>query len=247
MSTSPIAPTSALSLLIKLIVLFSLSSSRCTVAFSINNDPQKSNNISKVQLDESHAHWNQQPTRKSFLEKVSATILSTSSALVVTSLKPRVATAQTTPSSSSNNTGDKQYNLSSEAIASIVKSDLTENYFLTNGHLTRSIYDESATFTDEIDTYNLDQWIKGTSQLFVSPTSKGSKSRVNLVGDVMANDKEVVFRFEEDLMFNIPFKPVVFVSGKVILARNEESGLITSYREFWDQDVGTVLKSARFK
>ncbi len=137
---------------------------------------------------------------------------------------------------------DKQLNLAPSEIASIVEEDLVKNAFLTNGKLTRSIYDEKATFTDEIDTYGLDQWIKGTSRLFVGPPG----SRVGLVGPVEANEKEVVFRFEEDLMFNIPFKPVVNLSGKVVLARDENTGLITSYREFWDQDVKTVLKSAKF-
>ncbi|GFH51260.1 hypothetical protein CTEN210_07736 [Chaetoceros tenuissimus] len=138
---------------------------------------------------------------------------------------------------------DKQLNLSPSDIAAIVKKDLVENAFLTNGKLTRSIYDEKATFTDEIDTYGLDQWIKGTSKLFVGPPG----SRVSLVGPVEASDKEIVFRFEEDLMFNIPFKPVVNLSGKVVLERDLGTGLITSYREFWDQDVKTVLKSAKFK
>ena len=138
--------------------------------------------------------------------------------------------------------GDKQYNLSAADIASVVEKDLVENAFLTNGKLTRAIYDEKATFTDEIDTYGLDQWIKGTSRLFVGPPG----SRVSLVGPIEANENEVVFRFEEDLMFNIPFKPVVNLSGKVILARDEQTGLIVSYREFWDQDVKTVLKSAKF-
>ena len=139
---------------------------------------------------------------------------------------------------------EKQYNLLPQAIAEIVSKDMTENSFLTNGQLTRSIYDEKATFTDEIDTYTLPQWIKGTSRLFVPPP-KGS--RVGLVGDVIATDEKVEFQFEEDLMFNIPFNPTVFVSGKVILERDVNSGLITSYREFWDQDVKTVLKSATFK
>jgi hypothetical protein len=137
---------------------------------------------------------------------------------------------------------DKQLNLPPSEIASIVENDLVQNGFLTNGKLTRSIYDENAIFTDEIDTYKLDQWIKGTSRLFVGPPG----SRVDLVGSVDANEKEVVFRFDEDLMFNIPFKPVVKLTGKVVLARDESTGLITSYREYWDQDVKTVLKSAKF-
>jgi hypothetical protein len=150
-----------------------------------------------------------------------------------------VATIQPTESKAS----DKQYNLSPNEIASIVEEDLVKNSFLTNGKLTRSIYDEKATFTDEIDTYGLDQWIKGTSKLFVGPPG----SRVSLVGPMEADDKKIEFRFEEDLMFNIPFKPVVNLSGKVVLERDEKTGLITSYREYWDQDVKTVLLSAKFK
>ena len=69
---------------------------------------------------------------------------------------------------------------------------------------------------------------------------------MSLVGDVDVNEKEVTFRFDEDLMFNIPFKPVVALTGKVVLTRDERTGLITSYREFWDQSVNEVLKTAKF-
>ena len=37
--------------------------------------------------------------------------------------------------------------------------DLEEGQFLVTGALTRSIYDESCTFKDEIDTYTLDKWM----------------------------------------------------------------------------------------
>jgi hypothetical protein len=37
----------------------------------------------------------------------------------------------------------------------------------------------------------------------------------------------------------------VKLTGRVDLVRNPTTGLITSYREFWDQSVGEVLKSAR--
>eukprot|EP00979_Chaetoceros_neogracilis_P007066 scaffold1472_cov245-Chaetoceros_neogracile.AAC.9 len=154
------------------------------------------------------------------------------SSAVATTILPRSSIAS-----------DKQLNLTPSEIAAIVERDMVENSFLANGKLTRSIYDEKATFRDEIDTYGIDQWIKGTSKLFVGPPG----SRVSLVDGVKANDKEVVFKFEEDLMFNVPFKPVVNLSGKVVLERDEKTGLITSYREFWDQDVKTVLKSAKFK
>ena len=193
-------------------------------------------------------------TRSDFIHQAwqkSCIIISLSSASILTSTQN--ANAVTSSSSSSSSSEGKQYNLSPEAIAQIVSNDLVQNSFLTNGKLTRSIYDERATFTDEIDTYTLPQWIKGTSQLFVGPPTiigEGGKrrgSRVGLVGDVIATNEKVEFRFEEDLMFNIPFNPIVFVSGKVVLERDLESGLITSYREYWDQDVATVLKSARFK
>ncbi len=180
-------------------------------------------------------------SRSKFFQKAIQTtkLVSLSSALL-SSLDSTVANAATATTDEA-----KQFNLTPEEIAQIVKTDITQNSFLTNGQLTRSIYDEKATFTDEIDTYTLPQWIKGTAKLFVPPSKGGS--RVGLVGDVFADQSKVEFRFEEDLMFNIPFKPIVFVSGKVVLDRDLDSGLITSYREFWDQDVNTVLKSARFK
>ena len=69
---------------------------------------------------------------------------------------------------------------------------------------------------------------------------------MSLVGDIDVSKTEVSFRFDEDLMFNIPFKPVCSLSGKVVLTRDVNSGLITSYREYWDQSVNDVLKSAKF-
>ena len=36
------------------------------------------------------------------------------------------------------------------------------------------------------------------------------------------------------------------LSGKVVLTRDEKTGLITSYREYWDQSVNDVLKTAKF-
>lgn len=131
-------------------------------------------------------------------------------------------------------------NVSDEQIKEVVIADLKDRHFLVTGDLTKSIYRPTATFTDEIDTYGLDQWQKGTSRLFVA---KGSD--VRLVGDILVSPKKVEFRFDEDLMFNIPFRPVVSLTGKVELKRDAE-GFITRYQEFWDQDVATVLKSAKF-
>jgi len=171
-------------------------------------------------------------TRTSFLQK----------SLQVAAVNLLVSTQIPIVKAETSETSAKQYNLSPDKIASIVKSDVVERAFLSNGNLTRSIYAESATFTDEIDTYKLDQWMKGTQRLFVGPPG----SYVNLVGNIEATEKEVSFQFEEDLMFRIPFRPVVHLTGKVVLERDIDTGLITSYREFWDQDVVSVLKTAKF-
>jgi len=136
----------------------------------------------------------------------------------------------------------KLRNLSDDELKAIVTSDMVSRSFLVSADLTREIYDESATFTDEIDTYTLPKWIQGTKRLFVA-----DGSRVDLVGDVLVSPEKVEFKFDEDLMFNIPFKPVVHLTGSVVLKRSADTGLITSYQEIWDQDVATVLKSAKFK
>ena len=130
--------------------------------------------------------------------------------------------------------------LTDAQVKEIVKSDVIDRQFLATGKLTRSIYRPTATFTDEIDTYGLDQWMQGTQKLFV-----GEKSTVRLVGDIDVTPEKVEFRFDEDLMFRIPFTPVVSLTGSVILAR-DEAGYITSYKENWDQAVWTVIKSAKF-
>lgn len=129
---------------------------------------------------------------------------------------------------------------SEEELKQIVRADVVDRQFLVTGNLTRSIYKPTASFTDEIDTYGMDQWMKGTQRLFV-----GEKSDVRLVGDVQVAPDKITFRFDEDLMFRIPFNPVVSLSGTVILDR-DASGYITAYREFWDQDVASVLRTARF-
>ena len=137
---------------------------------------------------------------------------------------------------------NKRRNLSDGELKKIITSDVVERSFLASADLTRDIYDEGATFTDEIDTYSLSQWIKGTKNLFVA-----EGSRVTLVGDVDVTPEKVEFRFDEDLMFRIPFRPIVNLSGTVVLTRDPVSGLITSYKENWDQDVASVLKTAKFK
>ena len=132
--------------------------------------------------------------------------------------------------------------LTDEQLRQIVTSDVIDNQFLVTGNLTPAAYLPSATFTDEIDTYGYQQWREGTQKLFVSEGSD-----VRLVGDVKVTPETVEFRFDEDLMFRIPFRPVVSLSGRVVLTRDPSTGKIASYREYWDQDVATVLKSAKVK
>ena len=135
----------------------------------------------------------------------------------------------------------KRKNLSPAEMAAAVKKDIVDNQFLVTGQLTRDIYDESATFTDAIDTYTLDKWIKGTAALFVGPLS-----HVDLVGNIEANDKEVKFRFDEILAFNLPLvKPKVPLTGTLILTRSPETGLITKYLEIWDTGVTETLLNAK--
>ena len=87
----------------------------------------------------------------------------------------------------------------------------------------------------------MDQWITGTQKLFV-----GENSDVRLVGDIDVTPEKVTFRFDEDLQFRIPLRPTVALTGMVVLTRDTKTGLITSYKEFWDQDVASVLKTAKF-
>ena len=156
-------------------------------------------------------------------------------------LSASAATASLLPLQSAHAASEKRINISDSDLKQIILSDIVDKSFLVTADITRAVYDESATFTDEIDVYTMDKWIKGTQSLFIP-----SGSRVSLVGDVNVSPSEVTFRFDEDLMFNIPFKPVCSLSGKVVLTRDEKTGLITSYREYWDQSVNDVLKTAKF-
>ena len=135
----------------------------------------------------------------------------------------------------------KAKNLPPKELAKRVERDLVENQFLATANFDRTLYDESCTFQDEIDTYELDKFIKGTSKLFVA-----DRSHVDLTSPVTASNDSVEFKFKEDLCFNIPFKPTVFVSGRVVLTRDLDTGLFVKYREYWDQKPNDVLRGARF-
>jgi len=175
------------------------------------------------------------PTRRSFFQRVSGVVATAAGGFVVAGeVNPAGAESVDSPPV-------KKLELSDEQLKEIVKSDLLDRQFLVTGNLTPIIYDPTAKFTDEIDTYGMDQWRTGTQKLFV-----GEKSKVRLVGDVDVSPSKVEFKFDEDLMFRIPFRPTVHLTGRVVLVRDGETGYINSYREFWDQDVASVLKTATF-
>ena len=148
-------------------------------------------------------------------------------------------------SSSSSSSLTSKLNLSDDELIQIIRDDIVQRQFLVTGNITKSIYASDATFTDEIDTYGMDQWMIGTQRLFV-----GDRSQVRLVNNnqiTFTSPTTIEFLFDEDLMFNLPIiKPIVSLTGKVILTRDPNTGYIKSYREYWDQDVATVLKSAKF-
>ena len=183
-------------------------------------------------------------TRRAFLPTIVATVATATTAiLVVGPSTASAAVADAAPNASITNP-NRPFRLSEDELLSIVRDDIVQRQFLVTGNITRSIYDPAATFTDEIDTYEMDQWMIGTQRLFV-----GDRSQVRLVNDkvTLTSPTTIEFLFDEDLMFNLPiFKPVVSLTGKVVLTRDPETGLVTSYREYWDQDVLTVLKSAKF-
>lgn len=186
--------------------------------------------------------WQQQSPQSHLMsvsrqKALQSTVVSIAGLVGLVSTSPTTAVAATKGA-----TQDKLVNLPNEQLAARIASDIQDKQFLVTGQLSRELYDESATFTDEIDTYQLEQWTRGTQKLFV-----GNKSHVDLEpNSLQVSNSEVTFRFQETLCFNVPLLyPTVYLSGKVILQRDPSTGLITSYQEKWDQDVNTVLKSAK--
>lgn len=138
-------------------------------------------------------------------------------------------------------TAEKLTGLSDSELAKIVTADVVDRQFLATADFTRELFDESATFTDEIDTYTLPKFVEGTKKLF-----DATKSRVRLTSPVTVDKDQASFTFSEYLAFNFPIaKPIVSLTGKVVLTRDRNSGLFTSYREYWDQTPNQVVLSAR--
>ena len=166
----------------------------------------------------------------------------------------------------------KLKNLPPAELAKLVRADIEQKQFLVSGQLTREIYDESATFTDAIDTCALAAShlersmarnavslrltrlpavarVADTLDKWIKGTGAlfvADQSHVDIVGEVESNDREVRFRFTETLAFNLPlFKPKVPLTGTLVLTRDADSGLITKYLEIWDTGVWETLSKAK--
>jgi len=87
-----------------------------------------------------------QLSRSSFFQKsanaAAASILGITGASFTTPVLPSMADEEIAP---------KQKNLSDDELKKILTSDIVDRSFLASADITRSIYDESAIFTDEID------------------------------------------------------------------------------------------------
>ena len=94
----------------------------------------------------------------------------------------------------------KAKNLPPKELAKRVEKDLVENQFLATANFDRTLYDEACTFQDEIDTYELDKFIKGTSKLFVA-----DRSHVDLTSPVTFQRKRE-FKFKEDPLLQHPLQ-----------------------------------------
>ena len=137
---------------------------------------------------------------------------------------------------------EKLVNLPDAKLLSIVSADITERQALATADFTREIYSEGCTFTDEIDTYAIDDYVRGTKALFNGPASHVALASAPQI----APDGTISYRFKETLAFKIPYlAPKVDLAGRVELKRGSD-GLISSSREFWDDSVAEVLQHVYF-
>lgn len=138
--------------------------------------------------------------------------------------------------------GEKLVNLPDAKLLSIVSADITERQALATADFTREIYSESCTFQDEIDTYDIDDYVRGTKALFNGPASHVALASAPQISP----DGTISYRFQETLAFKIPYlQPKVDLAGRVELKRGSD-GLISSSREFWDDSVAEVLQHVYF-
>ena len=81
-------------------------------------------------------------SRASFFQKSAGAAVSTFTGISGSSISPSVAEEKIEP---------KLENISDDKLKEIITADVVERKFLASADLTRSVYDESSIFTDEID------------------------------------------------------------------------------------------------
>lgn len=143
-------------------------------------------------------------------------------------------------------TQEKLYHLSRDSMREMLLQDVHQRNSLVTADFTRSMYEDTCRFQDGsgLDgAYPMKPWILGCKLLF-----KGSKSQTTICEEsLVVTSDQISFRFESDLEFRGPFSPQVALTGQIMMTRNPLTGLISSYREFWDKDVFEIVKEARLK
>jgi hypothetical protein len=138
----------------------------------------------------------------------------------------------------------KLINLSNEELAEIIKTDCRERQFLYTADMTRAIYDDRATFKDGSDldgSYPMDAWIRGCQLLF---DAKQSRCKI-LEHTMIVTQQHVSFRFAETLTFRTVLQPRVYLTGTVLMKRDNDTGLIVSYEEKWDQNMNEIVRRTK--
>lgn len=141
---------------------------------------------------------------------------------------------------------EKQCHLNEESLTEILLQDICERNSLVTADFASSIYEDSCRFKDGSDldgSYPMKPWQLGCKMLF-----KGDKSKSNIVEDsLVVTSEAITFRFESDLEFRGPFSPQVLLTGRVVMLRNPQTGLISSYEEKWDDNVWDIVKGAKLQ
>ena len=140
----------------------------------------------------------------------------------------------------------KLYHLSRDKLASILLQDVHQRNSLVTADFTRSIYEDTCRFQDGsgLDgAYPMKPWILGCKLLF-----KGNKSKATIIEEsLIVTSDQISFRFESDLEFRGPLSPQVALTGRIVMTRNPLTGLISSYRESWDQEVFDIVREAKLQ
>ena len=149
-------------------------------------------------------------------------------------------------SASADDDEEKLTNLSDHDLAQIIKSDIqSKNSLVQAAQMTKAIYDDTCKFKDgsNLDgSYPMASWILGCHML-LQPEKSTTKMVEN---SLLVTSSYATFRFESDLQFRAPFSPRVSFEGRVVMRRDDRTGLIKSYEEFWDEDVSDIVQRATF-